>query len=212
VTVARAPGRKRRADGLSHPGKRARVDPGDSHMLQKLRQLPADGERQGSAQSSGQADDAPASSGEAPGAPRPRRPALPPAARPAARGARATPVRFAAGGARRARVALAGKAHARPCEAGERVHDRPARCRPTCGHARRAALERPRSAAEEAAERGALRGAWELASVLEFLEVFHAQLGLPDRRCSAAELEAALVLSPGGPGVLADLHVVRHRG
>jgi len=208
VTVARAPGRKRRADGLSHPGKRARVDPGDSHMLQKLRQLPADGERQGSAQSSGQADDAPASSGEAPGAPRPRRPALPPAARPAARGARATPVRIAGGGARRARAPLTGKAQ---CGAGERVHDRPAGRRPMRG-ARRAALERPRSAAEEAAERGALRGAWELASVLEFLEVFHAQLGLPDRRCSAAELEAALVLSPGGPGVLADLHVVRHCG
>lgn len=72
----------------------------------------------------------------------------------------------------------------------------------------RAVLERERSAEQEAAERAALRGAWELASVLEFLEVFHAQLGLP-RRCSAADLEAALVLSPGGPGVLADVHLAR---
>ena len=71
-----------------------------------------------------------------------------------------------------------------------------------------AVLERERSAVQEAAERAALRGAWELASVLEFLEVFHAQLDLP-RRASAADLEAALVLSPGGPGVLADVHLAR---
>ena len=68
-------------------------------------------------------------------------------------------------------------------------------------------LERPRSEEQERKERAMLRGAWEMASVLEFLEVFHVQLGLP-RRCSAADLEAALVLSPGGPGVLADLHLV----
>ena len=72
----------------------------------------------------------------------------------------------------------------------------------------RAVLERACTAEQQAAELAALRGAWELASVLEFLEVFHAQLGLP-RRCSAADLEAALVLSPGGPGVLADVHLAR---
>lgn len=71
-----------------------------------------------------------------------------------------------------------------------------------------AVLERPRSEEQEREERDMLRGAWEVASVLEFLEVFHVQLGL-SRRCRAADLEAALVLSPGGPGVLADLHLVR---
>ncbi|KAK9834896.1 hypothetical protein WJX81_007008 [Elliptochloris bilobata] len=130
---------KRRGDELDRAGKRARLDPGDNHMLRKLRQLPADGEHQGSAQTSDQPDDGPASSGEPP------------------------------------------------------------------------VLERPRSAEQEAQERAALRGAWELASVLEFLEVFHAQLGMP-RRCSAAELEAALVLNPGGPGVLADVHLGLLRG
>lgn len=80
-------------------------------------------------------------------------------------------------------------------------------CKPTAS-CLGAVLERDCTTEQEAAERAALRGAWELASVLEFLEVFHAQLGLP-RRCSAADLEAALVRSPGGPGVLADVHLVR---
>ena len=160
------------------------MHPSDNHMLRKLRPLAPDGEHQGSAQTSGAEDGGdPASSGEPPGARRQMRP-----------------------GSRVARWCLREPTRAHPahlcCHLEDRVVDRRG------ASWLRAVLERERSAEQEAAERAALRGAWELASVLEFLEVFHAQLGLP-RRCSAADLEAALVLSPGGPGVLADVHLAR---
>lgn len=51
---------------MEKQGKRARVDPGNNHMLQKLRRLQADGEHQGSAQTSDQRDDS-VSGGEPPG-------------------------------------------------------------------------------------------------------------------------------------------------
>ena len=51
---------------MEKQAKRARVDPGDNHMLQKLRRLQADGEHQGSAQTSDQRDDS-VSGGEPPG-------------------------------------------------------------------------------------------------------------------------------------------------
>ena len=154
------------------------MDPSDNHRLRKLRPLAPDGEHQGSAQTSGAEDGGDPASSGEP---------------PGARWQ--TGCRL---------VCRPACARVRTCTLSLPVSGK---FQPMAPRAR-AVLERERSAEQEAAERAALRGAWELASVLEFLEVFHAQLGLP-RRCRAADLEAALVLSPGGPGVLADVHLAR---
>ncbi|CAD7698498.1 unnamed protein product [Ostreobium quekettii] len=56
----------------------------------------------------------------------------------------------------------------------------------------------------------AIRTMWEMAAILEFLDVFKPQLGI-GVSYSADALEEALVKSPG-PGLLADLHMALLRG
>lgn len=55
-----------------------------------------------------------------------------------------------------------------------------------------------------------LHGSWAMVAVLDFLTTFHAIDGLAGlRNFSALDLERALIRSPGGPGLLADVHAVR---
>jgi hypothetical protein len=52
---------------------------------------------------------------------------------------------------------------------------------------------------------------WEMAAILDFFALFRAQLRL-GRSFGAEELERVLVCSPGGDGLLADLHLGRGGG
>ena len=71
-------------------------------------------------------------------------------------------------------------------------------------------LARPVPKEREEQERAALQGSWEMAAVLDFLNLFRRELGL---RSGFAwdELENALILSPGDQGLLCWLHIVRPR-
>ena len=68
-------------------------------------------------------------------------------------------------------------------------------------------LARPVSPEQEAEERGTLEQCWEMAAVMDFLELFRRDLDL-GRGFTWAELETVLILSPGRDGLLADLHTV----
>ena len=52
-----------------------------------------------------------------------------------------------------------------------------------------------------------LQRSWEMAVILDFLERFRPHLSL-SRGFTAHELESALILSPGGEGLLGSLHMV----
>lgn len=60
----------------------------------------------------------------------------------------------------------------------------------------------------EEQERAELQGSWEMAAVLDFLNLFRRELGLGNS-FTWGELESALILSPGDQGVLCWLHIVR---
>ena len=60
---------------------------------------------------------------------------------------------------------------------------------------------------QEEEERRALQRCWEMASILDFLELFRPHLGL-SRGFTVHELESVLILSPGGEGLLGALHIV----
>ncbi len=62
----------------------------------------------------------------------------------------------------------------------------------------------------EAAELDALQRSWELAAVMDFLELFRGDLRLGGAGFTWAQLERALVLAPGRDGLLAELHIVRN--
>ena len=53
-----------------------------------------------------------------------------------------------------------------------------------------------------------LRGDWAMVAVLDFFTTFRQAAGLRVRDFAAGDLERALVVSPGGPGLLADVHMV----
>ena len=54
-----------------------------------------------------------------------------------------------------------------------------------------------------------LQRSWEMASILDFLELFRPYLNL-SRGLTVHELESVLILSPGGEGLLGTLHIVSH--
>ena len=70
-----------------------------------------------------------------------------------------------------------------------------------------AVLARPVPPEQEAEERATLERCWEMAAVMDFLEVFRGDLNL-GRAFTWAELESSLIFSPGRDGLLADLHIV----
>jgi hypothetical protein len=61
---------------------------------------------------------------------------------------------------------------------------------------------------QEEEERQQLHRSWEMAAVLDFLELFRDDLNL-NRSFTARELESVLILSPGGEGLLGAVHIVR---
>ena len=52
-----------------------------------------------------------------------------------------------------------------------------------------------------------LQKSWEMATILDFLELFRPYLNL-SRSFTVHELESVLILSPGGEGLLGTLHIV----
>jgi len=68
-------------------------------------------------------------------------------------------------------------------------------------------LARAVSAEQEEEERRQLQRSWEMAALLDFLDLFRAQLKL-DRAFTAYELESVLIFSPGGEGLLGAVHTV----
>ncbi len=60
---------------------------------------------------------------------------------------------------------------------------------------------------QEEEERRLLQGSWEMATILDFLELFRPYLNL-SRGFTVHELESVLILSPGGEGLLGSLHIV----
>jgi hypothetical protein len=62
---------------------------------------------------------------------------------------------------------------------------------------------------QEEEERRMLQRSWEMASILDFLELFRPYLNL-SRGFTVHELESVLILSPGGEGLLGTLHIVSH--
>lgn len=60
---------------------------------------------------------------------------------------------------------------------------------------------------QEEEERQQLHRSWEMAAVLDFLDLFREDLKL-DRAFTAHELESVLILSPGGEGLLGAVHIV----
>lgn len=60
---------------------------------------------------------------------------------------------------------------------------------------------------QEEEERQQLHRSWEMAAVLDFLDLFREDLKL-DRAFIAHELESVLILSPGGEGLLGAVHIV----
>ena len=71
-----------------------------------------------------------------------------------------------------------------------------------------AVLARPVPKEREERERAELQCSWEMAAVLDFLNLFRRELGLSSS-FSWDELENALILSPGDQGLLCWLHIVR---
>ncbi|MCJ1467079.1 hypothetical protein MMC07_005701 [Pseudocyphellaria aurata] len=69
-----------------------------------------------------------------------------------------------------------------------------------------AALERQVSAEQEQEELEKLRGNYHMAVVFEFMSAFRYAAGLM-REFESEHLERALIRSPGGPGLLADVHI-----
>ncbi len=61
---------------------------------------------------------------------------------------------------------------------------------------------------QEDTERRQLHKSWEMAAILDFLDLFREDLKL-DRAFTAHELESVLILSPGGEGLLGAVHTVR---
>ncbi len=61
---------------------------------------------------------------------------------------------------------------------------------------------------QEEEERQELHRSWEMAAILDFLDLFRLDLKL-DRSFTAHELESVLILSPGGEGLLGSVHTVR---
>lgn len=68
-------------------------------------------------------------------------------------------------------------------------------------------LARAVSAEQEEEERRQLQRSWEMAAVLDFLDLFREELKF-DRAFTACELESVLILSPGGEGLLGAVHTV----
>lgn len=60
---------------------------------------------------------------------------------------------------------------------------------------------------QEEEERRMLQRSWEMATILDFLELFRPYLSL-SRGFMVHELESVLILSPGGEGLLGSLHIV----
>ncbi len=60
---------------------------------------------------------------------------------------------------------------------------------------------------QEEEERSWLQRSWEMATILDFLELFRPYLNL-SRSFTVHELESVLILSPGGEGLLGSLHIV----
>ena len=72
-----------------------------------------------------------------------------------------------------------------------------------------AVLERHVSREEEQAQLAALHSNFHMAAVLDFFYTFRHAAGLAACEFEAEQLESAIILSPGGPGVLGDVHMVR---
>ena len=70
-----------------------------------------------------------------------------------------------------------------------------------------AVLARSVGKEQEEEERQQLHKSWEMAAVLDFLDLFREDLKL-DRAFTAHELESVLILSPGGEGLLGSVHTV----
>jgi len=70
-----------------------------------------------------------------------------------------------------------------------------------------AALTRKVDKEQEEEERKMLQKSWEMATILDFLELFRPYLNL-SRSFTVHELESVLILSPGGEGLLGTLHIV----
>ena len=70
-----------------------------------------------------------------------------------------------------------------------------------------AVLARSVGQEQEEEERQQLHRSWEMAVVLDFLDLFRDDLKL-DRAFTAHELESVLILSPGGEGLLGAVHIV----
>lgn len=71
-----------------------------------------------------------------------------------------------------------------------------------------AVLARSVDKEQEEEERQQLHRSWEMAAILDFLDLFRNDLKL-DRSFTAHELESVLILSPGGEGLLGSVHTVR---
>ncbi|KAI7835383.1 hypothetical protein COHA_010717 [Chlorella ohadii] len=72
-------------------------------------------------------------------------------------------------------------------------------------------IRREHTEEEMAAELEEIRGMWEMASILDFVELFKRQLNL-SRKFSATELEHVMAYSDGRDGLLADIHIDIMRG
>ncbi|BDA44548.1 probable DDT domain-containing protein DDR4 [Coccomyxa sp. Obi] len=64
---------------------------------------------------------------------------------------------------------------------------------------------------QEEEERQQLHRSWEMAAILDFLDLFRSDLKL-DRSFTAHELESVLILSPGGEGLLGSVHTCLLKG
>ncbi|CAL8463229.1 g2763 [Coccomyxa elongata] len=64
---------------------------------------------------------------------------------------------------------------------------------------------------QEDEERQELHRSWEMAAILDFLDLFRLDLKL-DRSFTAHELESVLILSPGGEGLLGSVHTCLLKG
>ncbi|EIE21318.1 hypothetical protein COCSUDRAFT_66829 [Coccomyxa subellipsoidea C-169] len=64
---------------------------------------------------------------------------------------------------------------------------------------------------QEDTERRQLHKSWEMAAILDFLDLFREDLKL-DRAFTAHELESVLILSPGGEGLLGAVHTALLKG
>jgi hypothetical protein len=72
-------------------------------------------------------------------------------------------------------------------------------------------IRREHTEEEMAAELEEIRDMWEMASILDFVELFKRQLNL-SRKFSATELEHVMAYSDGRDGLLADIHIDIMRG